>query len=115
MDTGDRLPPAPAVSRDPERVVVGDREISLDRVRTLIAALETELTAANLPQDDDIRKEIDTLKQMLASPAHRDEGRIDEKLHTIRHGLREMTARVEGEVLKDSPYIAEIGRILGLV
>lgn len=91
-------------------------EFSLDRVSHLIAALEQELANAppDLPNVQDLRQEIETLKRTLASPEQSDSG-IDEGLYAIRDRLQDMTARVEGEVLKDSPYITEIGRILGLV
>jgi hypothetical protein len=62
----------------------------------------------------DLRDEIETLKQILASPEER-EGGIRERLHAIRHALQDLTARAESEVLRDSPYVAEIGRILGMV
>jgi len=92
--------------------------VNLDRIRHLIADLEQELARADIPQAHEVRKEIDTLKQMLASPdasPDKEEGWAQERLHAVRSRLQDMTARVEGEVLKDSPYIAEIGRILGLV
>lgn len=112
-NSGHDLPDKPAAGA-PAHVVFGEREVSLDRIRDLVADLERELARADIPQAHDIRKEIDTLKQMLEAP-DRKEGWIQERLHAIRDGLQDMSARVEGEVLRDSPYIAEIGRILGLV
>lgn len=92
------------------------QEFSLERISRLITELEQEL--ANAPEDipnvRDLREEIETLKNALASP-QRKEGSIRERLHAIRGSLQNMTAEVEGEVLKDSPYIVEIGRILGMV
>lgn len=90
--------------------------LDLERINRLISDLEQEL--ANAPEDtpnlQDVKEEIETLKNVLKSPKTK-EGWIAEGLHGIRASLQVMTARVEGEVLKDSPYIAEIGRILGLV
>ncbi|KIF83579.1 hypothetical protein TSA66_08630 [Noviherbaspirillum autotrophicum] len=89
---------------------------SLERVRHLVAALEQELAnaPADAPQVQTMKEEIATLKHMLASPDNQ-EGDVRERLHTVHNTFQDMTARVESEVLRDSPYIAEIGRILGLV
>jgi len=93
-----------------------NENFSLDRVRSLVTAMEQEL--ANAPADrpdvQALRQEIDHLKQLLASNDSQ-HGLVKEKLHTVRGTLQDMTARVESEVLQDSRYIAEIGRILGLV
>lgn len=90
------------------------QEFSLERISRLVSDLEQELAHADIPQADDLREEIDRLKQLLASPRD-EEGWIRERLHALHDGLQDVTAKVEGEVLRDSPYIAEIGRILGLV
>ncbi len=89
---------------------------SLERVRHLVAALEQELAnaPADAPQVQTLKEEIATLKHVLASPDNQ-EGDVRERLHTVHNTFQDMTARVESEVLRDSPYIAEIGRILGLV
>lgn len=88
----------------------------LERINRLISDLEKELVNApeNIPNLQDLREEIETLKNVLNSPKTK-EGWIKEGLHAIRAALQDMAATVEGEVLRDSPYIAEIGRILGLV
>jgi len=93
-----------------------NENFSLDRVRSLVAAMEHELAhaPADRPDVQALRQEIDTLKQLLAS-GDSQHGLVKEKLHTVRGTLQDMTARVESEVLQDSRYIAEIGRILGLV
>lgn len=90
-------------------------EFSLERISRLVAALEQELAGAppDLPNVKELREEIATLKHVLAAPDERDDA--GERLHAIRHTLQNVSAKVEGEVLKDSPYIAEIGRILGLM
>ncbi|OWW18631.1 hypothetical protein [Noviherbaspirillum denitrificans] len=92
-----------------------NENFSLDRVRNLVAAMEQELASAPADRPDVLvlRDEIAHLKQLLASDDQH--GEVKEKLHTVRGTLQDMTARVESEVLKDSRYIAEIGRILGLV
>lgn len=92
-----------------------NENFSLDRVRSLVAAMEQELAAAPADREDvqALRQEIDHLKQLLAND--NEHGQVKERLHSVRGTLQDMTARVESEVLKDSRYIAEIGRILGLV
>jgi hypothetical protein len=88
---------------------------NLERIHALIAELEIEL--ANAPDGadlQDLRDEIETLKNVLKSPKVK-ESWIRESLHSVRSGVEEMTQKVEGTVLKDSPSIAEIGRILGLM
>ena len=91
-------------------------DFSLQRISRLIADLEQELAKAppDIPHGQELREEIETLKHVLASPGKRESG-INERLHAIRGALEEMSAKVEGEVLKDTPYITEIGRILGMV
>jgi hypothetical protein len=91
-------------------------EFSLERVSRLVAELEQEL--ANAPSDlrnaGELKEEIASLKSALASRGD-DEGWIRERLHAVSDTLRNVSAEVEGEVLRDTPYIAEIGRILGMV
>lgn len=93
----------------------GPAEFSMERVGALVAALERELQNApadhpNLPA---LRQEIAALKGVLEGGD--DHAQVKEKLHSVRGTLQDMTARVESEVLQDSRYIAEMGRILGLV
>jgi hypothetical protein len=88
---------------------------NLDRIHALIGELEVELANAPPGADlQDVRDEIETLKNVLKSPKVK-EGWIRESLHSVRTGIEDMTQTVEGTVLKDSPSIAEIGRILGLM
>jgi hypothetical protein len=88
---------------------------NLERIHALIAELEIELAKAPPGTDlQNLRDEITTLKNVLNSPKVK-EGWIRESLHSVRNGIEEMAQTVEGTVLKDSPSIAEIGRILGLM
>ncbi|HEX7635305.1 MAG TPA: hypothetical protein VF427_08515 [Noviherbaspirillum sp.] len=108
MTTPPHQQPPSRIARHPE--------FSLERISHLVSELEQELAKApsDIPYVQSLREEIEALKHVLSSPDETNE-RVAERLHTIRHALENVTARVEGEVLKDSPYIAEIGRILGLV
>lgn len=102
------------IERDTAPEATPSQDFSIERISRLIADLEAELDHADIPQANALREEIDRLKQLLASPP-REEGWMRERLHSLHNGLQDVTAKVEGEVLRDSPYIAEIGRILGLV
>lgn len=108
MTTPTHQQPPSRIARHPE--------FSLERISRLVSELEQELAKApsEIPHVQSLREEIEALKHVLASPEGTDE-RIAERLHTVRNTLEDVTARIEGEVLKDSPYITEIGRILGLV
>jgi hypothetical protein len=90
--------------------------VDLERINRLVADLEQELAKAPTDSQDlqEVRNEIQTLKNLLGSSrgSHPVAG---EELHTVRASIQKMTATIESEVLKDSPYIAEIGRILGMI
>jgi hypothetical protein len=87
---------------------------NLERINHLVSDLEQELARA--PDRDEVqrlRQEIEVLRTALNASAGRDVN--DDDLHSARSSFQRMSAAVENEVLKDSPYIAEIGRILGMV
>jgi hypothetical protein len=92
------------------------QEFNIERINRLIADLEQELAKApgDTPRLLELREEIDTLKNVLKSSQTRHDG-VDAGLHSTRSALQKFTQTVEGEVLRDSPVIAEMGRILGLV
>ncbi len=93
-----------------------ETQFSLERIARLISDLEQELEAAppGSPKVDALRAELEDLKRTLASP-DRHPPELEERLHGVRSRLDDMIASVEGEVLRDSRYLAELGRILGLV
>jgi len=92
------------------------KEFSLERIRKLVADLEQELAAApsDSPKVDELRTELAMLKGTLDSPEGAAPG-LEQQLHGVRSKLDDVVASVEGEVLKDTPYLTELGRILGLV
>lgn len=92
------------------------QEFDFDRINRLIGDLEQELEKAppDSPQVQALREEIDTLKRVLQSPEDK-HAHVGEGLHSTRSAFQRFTQTVEGEVLRDSPVIAEMGRILGLV
>jgi hypothetical protein len=66
------------------------------------------------PGLDQARTELKALRDALDAREEKG-GSSADSAHPIRAALQRMTAAMEGEVLKDSPYIAELGRILGMV
>jgi hypothetical protein len=60
-----------------------------------------------------LRDEVETLKNVLNSPVRRHHW-VRDGLSSIREALRNAMDRAVAEGLKDSQYIAEIGRILGM-
>jgi hypothetical protein len=94
----------------------GEQGPSIARINRLIAELEQELGQApdNTPHLQDLKQEVDTFKNMLRTSGEGPES-IHQGLHAIRSRMQRVADNVEGEILRDSPYIAEIGRILGLV
>jgi hypothetical protein len=91
-----------------------DPQMNLERINLLVSDLEQELARA--PDRDEVqrlRHELEVLRTALNAAAGRTA--TDEELHSARSSFQRMSAAVENEVLKDSPYIAEIGRILGMV
>lgn len=90
-------------------------DFSLERISRLVSDLEQELAKApsGSPGLSALHDEINMLKQTLAGTDQSD--KAVEQLHGIRSSLTEFAASVEGEVLKDTPYLTELGRILGFI
>ena len=80
-------------------------------VNRLVAdlAAEVERAPADAPGIQALREEIETLRAVLNSPRTRHHW-IDEGLHAVRDAAQV----VRGELIRESVYVAEIGRILGL-
>lgn len=91
-------------------------EFSLERITQLVSDLEQELLAAppGSAKLDALRAEIRVLKRMLED-AEGTPGELNAQLQGVRGKMGEILASVEGEALKDTPYLVELGRILGLV
>jgi hypothetical protein len=100
--TQDTQPPRPA--------------LSLDRVSTLVSDLEQELSRVSIDSSKlrDLRVEIDNLKSALAKTETHPEG-LQHPLRSTHNRLDDLVASIEGEALRDTPYLAEMARILGLV
>ena len=103
-------------SRNPSTTVAQHANFSLERISQLVSDLEQELSRAPVGSArlDALREEIASLKHTLAKPDEPSK-EIEERLHAMRTNMADIAASVEGEVLKESRYLAELGRILGLV
>ena len=91
-------------------------EFSLERIKQLLSDLEQELMAAppGSAKLQALREEIVVFKQTLAQP-ERSPGDLSDQLQGVRSRLSDVLANVEHEALKDTPYLIELGRILGLI
>ena len=91
-------------------------EFSLERIAQLVSDLEQELMAAppGSAKLEALREEVKLLRQTLAQPESTP-GELSDQLHGVLSRLSDLLANVEGEALKDTPYLVEFGRILGLV
>ena len=89
---------------------------SLERIQNLLSDLEQEL--ASLPDTSSrvqaLKAEIETLRQTLSISAY-DSPQIARQLQGTHSALDDLVASIEGEILRDTPYVAELGRILGLM
>lgn len=91
-------------------------DFSLDRIRKIITALEQELALA--PPDSSVaislQKEISSIKKMIEDE-NNSVNEIEKRIHNLNENIKNISAKIEGELLRDSAYLAEIGRILGLL
>lgn len=89
---------------------------SLDRIRHLVSDLEQELAAApeDSPRVQALKTELQVLRQRLDDSDIALPG-VGQQLKDTHGVLDDLMASVEGEILRDTPYLAEMGRILGLV
>ena len=89
---------------------------SLERIQSLLSDLEQEL--ASIPDTSArvqaLKAEIEALKQTLSSNGS-DVPKVAQKLQGTHNALDDLVASIEGEILRDTPYVAELGRILGLM
>ena len=92
-------------------------DFSLDRIRRIVTELEQELELA--PQDSSIvislKKEISCIKSMVEDKNH-SAIEIEKRIQKLKKNkIKYISAKIEGELLRDSTYLTEIGRILGLL
>lgn len=89
--------------------------LDLDEARRLAESLHTHLDSVRSSDPDilALRQEVERLRSVLNAPgAH--PGTAREALHDVRSMTERIAESVAGETLRDSQYVAQIGRILGL-
>ena len=89
---------------------------SLERISALVSDLEQELSSApsDSPRVMALKAELALLRRTLSAS----DGEAEQLRRQLKgtHGkLDDLLASVEGELLRDTRYLAELGRILGLV
>ena len=89
---------------------------SLERVSALVSDLEQELSLVSIDslKLKALKDEITTLKSTLQAVDMPSEG-WQHQLKSTHSRLDDFIASIEGEALKDTPYLTEMARILGLV
>lgn len=89
---------------------------SLERIARLVSDLEQELSTAppDSPRVMALKEELALLKRTLSASEGEAE-QLRRRLHGTHGKLDDLVASVEGEVLRDTPYLTELGRILGLI
>ena len=90
-------------------------QIDIDAAAKLVVMLEQDLANLNGTTHDieRLRDDVQALKNILGTPARRHDT-VRTRLHDIRQSLQQALKTAYAEGLKDSQYVAEIGRILGL-
>jgi hypothetical protein len=90
-------------------------EVDLEEVGRLVDSLERDLEKipSTSPDIQHLKDEVETLKNVLASPVRRQHW-VKDGLHSIREGIDNALDTAVAESVKRGQYIAEIGRILGL-
>ena len=90
-------------------------EIDLKEAARLVADLERDLQKLSAGSADlqTVRDEVEALRGVLHATSRKDHG-PRAALHAVRAALERAIETVEGEAIRDWPYIAEIGRILGM-
>ncbi|WP_034292737.1 hypothetical protein [Herbaspirillum sp. RV1423] len=86
------------------------------RLKQILAELEVELQkiSADSPQAENLKNDFSALKSHLDTPEVQTHV-LREHIGKTRNSAQELMDSVEGAILKDSPYIAELGRILGMI
>lgn len=86
------------------------------RLKQLLAEFEAELhnIPAGSAEADTLRADVAALKQHLEASDVPDD-LMREHLGKTRNSVQNLMDSMEGAILRDSPYLAELGRILGMM
>jgi len=96
-------------------MTAGKQDIDLKEVARLVAALQRDLAKVSRGGGDiqRLKDEAESLGKLLetAAPGH---GQVKDALHRLHSVLEHGMQAVVGEAVRDWPYVAEIGRMLGM-
>ena len=89
---------------------------SLERIQTLVSDIEQELASipGTSPRVESLRAELEALKRAV-NISNANSPQVARQLRGTHTALDDLVANIEGELLRDTPYLAELGRILGLM
>lgn len=89
---------------------------SLERIQILVSDLEQELASlpGTSPRVQALKVELEALKEAV-SDSTSNSPQVAQQLRGAHSALDDLVANIEGEILRDTPYLAELGRILGLI
>jgi hypothetical protein len=92
-----------------------DANIDLKEAARLVAALQRDLRNVSHGAGDlqQLRDEVHALEKLLQSGSA-GQGHVRDALHRVQSALQHGMQAARGEAGADWPYLAEIGRILGL-
>ena len=90
-------------------------DIDLKEAARLVAALQRDLKKVSHGTGDlqRLRDEVHSLEKLLESGAP-GQGPVRDALHRVHSALQRGMQSVRGEASRDWPYLAAIGRMLGL-
>ena len=90
--------------------------MNLDEVNKLVRQLETDLSRleGHGPDVQAVKSELDALKRALASTEAPHHGPVREALEALEDRIDATAETARADAFKAAPYVAWIGRILGL-
>jgi len=94
------------------------RQDDVNHVRLKQILVELEQALQDIPADSahaqTLKNDFAALKNHLDTPEV-EAGVLREHIGKTRNSAQDLMDSVEGAILKDSPYVAELGRILGMI
>ncbi|MBM3347006.1 MAG: hypothetical protein FJY55_11015 [Betaproteobacteria bacterium] len=93
---------------------MNERDLDVEAARKLVDDLSRQLADAekNGPKLDELRAEVETLKDILSGP-NAQHSWIADRLAAIERVFEHAAVELLADGIKASQYLAEIGRILG--
>lgn len=92
---------------------VSYEKLDIAAISRMIGALSNALAVAKHPDLDDLKSEVETIRQLLAAPK-RKHSWIAEGLGSVRRILEETAGHLAAEGIKAAPYVDQITQFLGL-